>query len=192
MPRPRHVPIAGSERDPVEGARRVRRAPPDERVEVTVVVRPQASAPSAAELLSADAPVQQRYLTRREFARTLGADPADLERVAAFAREYGLEVLWSDAARRSVALGGSVEQMQKAFRTDLAYYESPLGAYRGRTGPVRVPAELADVVEAVLGLDDRHQSAPHFRMLPTTGDAAQPRAGSASFTPVEVAKLYDY
>jgi len=192
MPRPGHVPIEGSERDPVEGARRVRRAPPDERVEVTVVVRPQASAPSTAELLSADAPAQRRYLTRREFARTLGAEPADLERVAAFAREYGLDVVWSDAARRSVALTGSVAQMQKAFRTELAYYDSPLGAYRGRTGPVQVPAELADVVEAVLGLDDRPQSAPHFRILSNAGDVAQPRAGSGSFTPVEVAKLYDY
>ena len=192
MPRPSHVPIEGSERDPVEGARRVRRAPPEERVEVTVVVRPQASAPSTAELLSPDAPAQRRFLTRREFARTLGADPADLKRVAAFAREYELDVLWSDTARRSVGLAGSVAQMQKAFRTDLAYYESPLGPYRGRTGPVRVPAGLADVVEAVLGLDDRPQSAPHFRILSTAGDAAQPRAGSASFTPDEVAKLYDY
>src|SRR5439155_4665151 len=110
----------------------------------------------------------------------------------AFAREYGLEVLWSDAARRSVGLAGSVAEMQKAFRTELAYYESPLGAYRGRTGPVRVPVELADVVEAVLGLDDRPQSAPHFRVLPTAGDAAQARAGGVSFTPVQVAKLYDY
>jgi kumamolisin len=192
MPRPRHVPIEGSERDPVEGARRVRAAPPDERVEVTVVVRPQASAPSTAELLSADAPAERRHLTRSEFTRTLGAEPADLERVAAFAREYGLDVVWSDAARRSVALAGWVARMQKAFRTELAYYESPLGAYRGRTGPVQVPAELADVVEAVLGLDDRPQSAPHFRILSTAGDAAQPHAGGASFTPVEVAKLYDY
>src|SRR5437763_179300 len=148
MPRPRHVPIEGSERDPVEGARRVRRAPPAERVEVTVVVRPQASAPSTAELLSADAPAQRRYLTRREFARTLGADPADLERIGAFAREYGLDVLWSDAARRGVGLAGSVAQMRKAFRTDLAYYESPLGACRGRTGPVQGPAGIAAVVEA--------------------------------------------
>jgi kumamolisin len=192
MPRPRYVPIEGSERDPVEGARRVRRAPPDERVEVTVVIRPKTSAPSTAELLSSGAPAQRRYLTRREFTSTLGADPADLERVAAFAREYGLDVLWSDAARRSVGLAGSVAQMQKAFRTDLAYYESPLGSYRGRTGPLHVPAELADVVEAVLGLDDRPQSAPHFRVLETPRATVQVSAGSASFTPDEVAKLYDY
>src|SRR4051794_12985901 len=108
MPRPGHVPIEGSERDPVEGARRVRRAPPDERVEVTVVVRPQASAPSTAELLSAEAPARRRYLTGGGSARPGGAGPPARERAAACGREWGPGVVGSPAPRRSVALTGSV------------------------------------------------------------------------------------
>lgn len=191
MPRRRNVPVTGSERAPVAGARRVGPAPQEERVEVTVVVRPRSSDPLAIERLASQPPAERRHMTRRDYKRTLGADPADMERVAAFAREHGLEVLWSDAARRSVALAGSVAQMTAAFQTELAQYESPYGAYRGRTGPVHVPAELADIVEAVLGLDDRPQAVPHFRPL-ATDDAAQPPSARVSFTPDKLAELYEF
>jgi kumamolisin len=192
MPRRRNVPIAGSERAPVAGARKVGPAPQDERVEVTVVVRPRASHELPIEQLASQPPRERQHMTRRDYTRTLGADPADIERVAAFAREHGLDVLWSDAARRSVALAGSVAQMTAAFQTELARYESPHGTYRGRTGPVHVPAELADVVEAVLGLDDRPQAIPHFRPLTTGDEVAQPPTARASFTPDKLAKLYDF
>jgi kumamolisin len=191
MPRRKHVPIEGSEREPVEGAHRIGPAPPEERVEVTVVVRARATEPDALELLSAQPPVERRYMTRRAYEQAAGADPADLQRVAAFAAEQGLDVRWSDAARRSVGIAGTVAQMNAAFRTKLAYYESPVGSYRGRTGPVQVPAELVDVVEAVLGLDDRPQSTTHFRILPPGGEASQ-LAASASFTPAQIARLYDF
>jgi kumamolisin len=122
----------------------------------------------------------------------MGADAADIARVEAFAREHGLEVLGADVARRSVALAGAVAQMNAAFRTELSRYESPHGAYRGRTGPVQVPAELGDVVEAVLGLDDRPQAVPHFRPLSIGDSAAQPGIGGVSFTPDKLANLYDF
>jgi kumamolisin len=192
MSRRSHVPVPGSERTPVAGARKVGPAPQDERVEVTVVVRPRSSEPLAIEQLAAQPPGQRQHIARRDYERTLGADPADMERVIAFAHEHRLEVLWSDAARRSVALAGSVAQMTAAFQTELARYESPEGAYRGRTGAVHVPAELADVVEAVLGLDDRPQGVPHFRPLSIGDGAAQPRAGRVSFTPDKLAKLYGF
>ena len=193
MPRPRYVPVVGSERDPVEGARRIGPASPDERVEITVVVRArESSAEATAEQVSSRPPAERRYLTREDYARQMGADPADLERVAEFAGEYGLEVLWSDAARRSLGLGGSVAQMNVAFAVELASYESPLGSYRGRTGPVQVPERLGDVVEAVLGLDDRPQSSAHFRVLRIGLDPGAPLAADTSFTPDQVARLYDY
>jgi kumamolisin len=193
MPRSRYVSLPGSERTPVEGANRIGPAPPDARVEVTVVVRARGSgAGAAAERLASQPPGKRPYMTREEYERTLGADPDDLERVAAFAEENRLEVLWRDAARRGVGLAGSVAQMNAAFGVELGSYESPYGAYRGRTGPVQVPEQLAEVVEAVLGLDDRPQSSAHFRVHPIGPEPATPLAGGTSFTPDEVARLYDY
>ncbi|MDX6425807.1 MAG: kumamolisin [Gaiellaceae bacterium] len=192
MMRRGHIPVTGSERAPVPGARKVGPSPQDERVEVTVVVRARSSDPLPIEQLTSQPLGERQHMTRREYERTMGADPADIERVDAFAREYGLEVIAVDAARRSVALAGSVAQMSAAFRTELARYESPDGAYRGRTGPVHVPAELGDVVEAVLGLDDRPQAVPHFRTLSLDDTAAQPRGRGVSFTPDKLAQVYDF
>jgi kumamolisin len=192
MTRPRHVPLEGSERRRAPGARKVGPAPQDERVEVTVIVRPRTADPLPIEQLAAQPPAERTHLSRAQYARTRGADPADIARVEAFARAHGLEVLKSDAARRSVALAGTVAQMSAAFGTELARYAAPQGAYRGRTGPVHVPAELADVVEAVLGLDDRPQAVPHFRPLSTAEGGAQPHASAASFRPDRLAQLYHF
>jgi kumamolisin len=183
--RPGHVPLYGSEREPEAGARLVGPAPEDERVEVTVVVRPRLALEPRAE-------TGQERLTRAEYERTFGAEPSDLERVESFAREHGLDLLGTSAARRSVELGGSVAQMNEAFGTELAQYESPAGPFRGRTGPLYVPEGIADVVEAVLGLDDRPQATPHFVPYAVAPELLQPRAEAVAFTPDEIARLYDF
>jgi kumamolisin len=187
-----HVPVPGSEREALPGARRIGPAPQEGRVEVTVIVRSRSAEPLGIEQMASHLPAERQHMSREDYERTMGADPADLARVEAFAHEHGLEVLGSDAARRSVALAGTVAQMDAAFGTELSHYESPHGAYRGRTGPVHVPAELADVVEAVLGLDDRPQATPHFRPLTAGGGAALAAAAGDSFTPDELAQLYDF
>ena len=61
----------------------------------------------------------------------------------------------------------------------------PTADFRGRAGPVYLPAELAEVVEGVFGLDDRPQAQTQFRIA----DAA---AVSASYTPPELAALYRF
>lgn len=190
MPTHDHVPVAGSERTPLPGAHEVSAARPDERLEVTVLVRSRApSGLPSIEELGARAPLERQHLTRKEFAAEYGADPADLELVEAFARANGLEVVGSSAARRSVVLSGTVAAMSQAFGTRLARYEHPGGAYRGRTGPVHVPAELAPIVEGVFGLDDRPQARPHLRRRRALGGT---HAAGRAYAPTEVARLYDF
>src|SRR5437867_4653106 len=97
----------------------------------------------------------------------------------------------TNIARRSVVLAGTVAALSAAFGVELQQYEHPGGTYRGRTGAIQVPEELAPIVQAVLGLDNRPQAAPHFRILPPTEGAAQPRANGA-FTPLDLAQLYAF
>jgi kumamolisin len=106
--------------------------------------------------------------------------------VELFAREHGLTVADRRLGPRSILLSGSAEAMQTAFGTRLTYLEVPARGlrYRGRSGPVLIPEELADSVLAVLGLDDRPLAKPHFRKR-----AAAP---SGAFTPPQVARLYDF
>jgi kumamolisin len=54
-----------------------------------------------------------------------------------------------------------------------------------------VPEELKDIVEAVFGLDDRPQAKPHLRIRGNVGNV-QWHAATTSFTPVELARLYDF
>jgi kumamolisin len=93
-----------------------------------------------------------------------------------------------------LVLAGTVAQFNDAFGVELQQYSHPGGTYRGRTGPVHVPVELNGIIEAVLGLDNRPQARPHFRMK--AGDARRrsrpARAAATSFTPVQLAALYDF
>ncbi len=57
--------------------------------------------------------------------------------------------------------------------------------HRYRSGPLQIPAELAGVIVAVLGLDNRPQAVPHFRL-------AAPAATQVSYTPPQVAALYQF
>jgi len=189
------VTLKGSERIAVQGARILAPADPKERLEVSVIVR--RSARQALQTRVANLTAGNRsvgYLSREEFAHEHGADPADLAAVRKFAAAHGLIVALEHAARRTVVLSGTVEQFSEAFSVQINRFAADSGVtYRGRTGAIQLPKELDGVVEAVLGLDNRPQAKPHFRMQPGNGkkksDTAKP---SVSFTPLQVASLYGF
>jgi kumamolisin len=178
--------LAGSERKPYRAARATAKASPDERLEVTVLVRRQAGAEltaHVAKLASGDR--SAGHLSREAFAARFGAAPADLAAVKTFADAHGLATVHQDAARRTVILSGTVKSFNAAFGVDLEHFEYDGGSYRGRTGSIALPAELHGVVEAVLGLDDRPAARPHLRRH------ARSTAATA-FTPLQVAELYQF
>ena len=191
-----HVPLSGSERVPVAGAKATGAANPDEQLQVTVLLKSKATREarqSAIRTLTSQAPAERKHLTRAEFAGARGALPTDIEKVVEFAHEYGLSVVRSDAARRSVVLAGTVASFSKAFQVDLYRFEHATGSYRGRTGPINIPQELSGVITAVLGLDNRPQATPHFRTKKRAGTAhARAAQPAGTFTPPQVASLYDY
>src|SRR5512135_522034 len=158
--------VPGSERAPLPGARVVGAADPNERIEVTMVLRraPQADTAASAQVMNARSLKERQYLTREQLEAAQGADPEDIAKVEAFAQEHGFDVVEVSRARRSVVLSGTVGELSAAFGVTLMKYEHPGGTYRGRTGAVQVPVELGAIVQAVLGLDDRPQSSPKFRI----------------------------
>ena len=184
--------LKGSERKPLTGARAIGKADPSERLEVTVLVRH-----SAADQLKqyvaqlAAGAASANPMSRVDFARRHGAAPADVEAVRRFARDFDLIVVAEDAARRAIVLSGTVAQFNAAFAVDLETFEHDDGCYRGRTGPILLPAELASVVEAVLGLDDRPVARPHLRVH-EQGERAAQAAPAGTFTPTQLATLYGF
>jgi kumamolisin len=176
--------IPGSEKQPLPGAHVVAPAPSDERFEVTVRVRPKNVLPSAQDMLKlSSAPLKQ--LTHAQYEERYGSDAKDFALVRKFAKEHNLNVVRESAARRSVILSGTVADFNRAFAVSLQIYAYPQGTYRGRTGPVQIPAELAPVVEGVFGLDNRPVARRHGSRPRAAGDAR-------SFTAAEVAKIYNF
>ena len=186
------LPLAGSERAPLEGARVIGPANPNEQVDVTIRLRSRAGKKP---IVTADAftkPIEKRtILSRKDFEQRHGADPDSIAKVEAFAREHKLTVKEKSAGRRTVILSGPVSAMNQAFGIELKQYEHPNGRYRGRTGAIHIPTDLQDVIEGVFGLDNRPQAKPHFRRRRERA-GARAQAVSLSYTPPQVAAFYDY
>ncbi|HXY54163.1 MAG TPA: S53 family peptidase [Nitrospirota bacterium] len=195
IPKPQNkIPLPGSERSALPGARVVGPADPTERILVTVLVRRRPGSKDLTAMIEetgARRPHERKHLSREEFAASYGADPHDIKKVEAFAHDYGIDVVESDAAQRRVVLSGTVAALSTAFGAYLADYEHPGGAYRGRTGSVQVPEDLAPIIEAVLGLDNRPQARPHVRVSKQQEGAASPTE-STSYTPLQIAQLYNF
>ena len=183
------TPLAGSERKPLRGARISGRVDLTERMLVTVVVRPDSSRPAMDVAgMSARRPGERNYLDHQGFEAARGAAREELRMVESFAQGHGIDVAQVDASRRVVVLSGTAAQFSRAFGVKFQRYRHKSGTYRGHRGPVRLPSQLAPVVKAVLGLDDRPQARPHFRTR-----KPKPRApGATGYTPPQVAGLYDY
>jgi kumamolisin len=79
--------------------------------------------------------------------------------------------------------------MEDAFGVKLLEVTEAGKAFHVREGAIYLPDELQQQVEAVVGLDNRPQAKPHFRVA--RPDVAA-KSTSVSYTPVQVAQLYHY
>ena len=190
--------LSGSEKTPFAGADGEKPAPLGASLTISVIVRRKTP------LEAAHITGEQR-LTRAQFNDNHAADPAAVKLVQRFAQEFGLIVERGTPApgRRTVKLTGTVANMQRAFGVSLAHKTMEGVTYRVREGSIHLPAELQGYVVAVLGLDNRPQAQPHFRILGEHGAAAaqvaqgqgfaRPHAGAGiSYTPVQVGELYQF
>ncbi|MBV8341615.1 MAG: S8/S53 family peptidase, partial [Gammaproteobacteria bacterium] len=196
-------PLEGSNRVALPNARAVGPADPHERLEVSILVRRRARAAldeHVSRLAHGDR--TSGPLSREAFAAKHGASAADLAAVNAFARAHGLTVVQEHPARRTIVLSGTVAQFNQAFAVVLKRYEFPGGSYRGREGVVQIPEELAAIIEAVVGLDNRPQARAHFRLRaaraadnvrsPPTARSRAAAAAAVSYLPTQVASLYQF
>src|SRR5271170_1168680 len=94
-------PLEGSEKRLSEQARDLGPADPNERLEVSVLVRRRQSDQlrvRAERLRRGDR--SGHHMSREDFANQFGADQADMNAVAAFAQSFGLSAVAREPARR--------------------------------------------------------------------------------------------
>lgn len=170
-----------SDRKSIVGSRRVaptepRLGPTDpaQRAEISIYLRPLGSASSSAATRSSMRSAREKTMQR------------SFDLVATFAEAHGLAVIERHPGRRLLKVAGSIAVLEEAFGTHLEMFDHPHGAFRGRSGELTAPAEVAEVVEAVLGLDQRPAAtAKSVRLM--TADAA-----TAGNLPNAVTKLYGF
>ena len=177
--------LPGSEKATALDAVRLKATPPKTKITVSVIVK--RKEPLKIKLKGGQANGPAR-VSRAHFKKHHAADPAAIKLVRAFAREFHLKVEpdSTSAARRTVQLTGAAADMQKAFGVVLEQKTVNGAEYRVREGAIHLPASLTGVVEAVLGLDNRPQVQPHFRVH------AASAAAPSSYTPPQVAQAYKF
>jgi len=126
-------------------------------------------------------PMTERF----EVSVYLKTGTTNFQLVEEFASDHGLTVVSTEPARRLIKLSGTAAQFQSAFQTTLAHYQDGKLTFRGRSGSLKLPAELHAVVESVMGLDNRPQARPRLVILPAAEVAE-------SYRPNKVASLYAF
>jgi kumamolisin len=182
------VVLPGSEKAAAPNAVHVKATPAKSMMTVSVIVKRNEPLKINRRGGRASGPVR---VSRAEFKKHHAADPDAMNLVRAFAKEFNLKVERdpTSVARRTLQLTGTAADMQKAFGVTLEQKTIEGQEYRVREGGIRLPASLTDAVVAVLGLDNRPQAQPHFRVRTANATA---NAVPSSYTPVQVAQAYQF
>lgn len=184
MADPTLIPLPGSYRTTVTGARQVGPAAPDAEVRLTVQLRPRDPAGLAAKI---ETPGYRPY-SREEFDRAHAPADEDIAAVRGYLESRGLSVVAVSPDRRSLSATGPVAAAEGAFDTTLHTYERDGRRFHARAGQLRVPEEVASLVEGVFGLDRRPFARPHTAF--PTGEARIP--GLTPLTALDVARAYGF
>lgn len=176
-----HVVLPGSKRAKDPAAVRVGDIDPKQRVVVTIGIQ-------GPELPKPDEYVGTK-LTPTELAEKFGSSKADADKVAQSLKKFGLKVDDVSLGTRSMTVSGTAAAMEAAFKPGLAIMRSARdGEYRGRQGPLQIPAELKGIVTGVFGLDQRRVA----RRKSTAVSAAAQAVALAPLTPADLEQRYNF
>jgi len=189
---PRSV-LPGSEKAPAENAVHVKATPAKAKVTVSLILKRKEPLQINRRGGRAAGPVR---VTRAAYKQHHTADPAALKQVAAFAKEFNLKVEADPTAatRRTVQLTGAASDIQKAFGVELNQKIIDGQEFRVREGSILLPQALTGLVVAVLGLDNRPQASPHFRIKKpkSAAEHAEAVGEPLSYSPPQVAQAYQF
>ena len=124
----------------------------------------------------------RKVYSHEEFKNAHGSAQGDIDVVVEFAKSKELDILETNLARRSVIVCGSAAQISKAFAVELRQ-STEHKKFRSYSGFIHLPTNVAEVIEQVIGLDNRPVPARHATADPT---------GTSALTPQRVAQLYNF
>jgi kumamolisin len=182
-------PLTGSRREPVKGAKTLGPLNPDELIAITLIVRSNSIGAQFAAVESANNVMNKSagnrgYLSRQEFAKVNAPSQNTIAKIRNFALSRGLTIDQIGPDGGIIVLSGTSQELDNAFGIKLMNYDSPEGAYRGYTGDLKVPSDIAPLILGVFGLDNRKIAHPYF--------ISAEKSSRITYTPQQIAKLYDF
>lgn len=201
---PERVPLSGSERPLPSSAQPAASASLKPSIQVSVYLRSDPGrTPSVDPLTEAErSPAERRYLSAAEVQEQYGAAPEDLDAVTRFLERSGLSVESTNRTARRLRVRGTPDRLNAAFGIELALMTQNGGDFRTHAGPVQLPADIAERVDAVFGLDDRPLGGTFLRLAPSDmqaaiaawhqADRSLAKQPAGSFLPPQVATLYGF
>jgi len=187
----KHVPLKGSFKN-APSARTTTGINKDEIFAVTIKIKAKNKLP---DLLNPELHKDFKPLSKSDFQQAFGADKMDMQKVEEFAYHFGLTIVRSDIAQRTIEIQGTAGQLQDAFKVELSNYEDEKGMkFRGRKGEIHIPNELDGIIEGVFGLDNRTVATPKYQVLSKDHPEFESHqmSGNGSFNPNQLAKIYNY
>jgi len=177
--------LLGSAKRVRKGATRHHPVDPSTTIEVSVYLRHPPGAPTlrGMDYFTGTALGPREHISREELNRRYAAAPEDVKAVEKFAAAHELSVLETVPNCRHVRISGRADRLAKAFSVQLFHYKSENETYRGHEGNITLPAEIAEEVVGVFGLDNRRMAR---RAGPSGGGGAGP------LTPPQVAQACNF
>jgi kumamolisin len=137
-------------------------------------------------------PRYHRFLTQEEFAARFAPAPEDEQAVVDHLRAAGLRITHRTPNRLLVGAEGSVAALERAFGVEIHHVLLGGNPHFASVDEPSFPAQIADQVVGVIGLDDLSERTPRAR---TAGPAVAPRAALGSncchLAPNDVLAFYD-
>lgn len=172
------------------GSKALRRTNSRRWLELTLGVRRKKALPGLS-ALDKVRPSDRTYMTRQQLSGEFGPDPKAIEEIEAFAKANKLVVTRDERASARVGLAGTVADLSAAFGVELFDYTHPkLGEFHARTGPVHLPAGIADAVTGVFGFTNHRILQRELKTSPKPASLST-RARSW-FIPTELAAIYNF
>lgn len=169
MPSTRRL-VSGSQIPHYSRAQPIASLDPKQRLHVTMVLHPRDT--GAHELHGVHAPPKRGRTTgialdsASDLARRY--DPGDdrFEAIRRFASRYALTVVETSRARHDVVLEGTIADLGRAFGVNLHHASVRGRVVRAHAESIRLPHDLASIVDGVLGLDTVPLHVPFVRPGP--------------------------
>jgi subtilase family serine protease len=97
-------------------------------------------------------PNYHKWLTPQQFADRFGLTESDVNKVTAWLRSRGFEILSVGGSRNSVTFSGTAAQAENAFKTEIHNYKVDGQVHFANSTPILIPSALSGIVSTVMGL----------------------------------------